>query len=349
MGADEYTVDFQALWVVPSWIERHCIVPDGFHRGRPYEMADWQLWCTVNHYRVRPDVSWVPKKPVLAPAFHNRRSQIVGPQKSGKGPWAAAIVTAEGVGPVLFAGWSGKDEGYVCAEHGCSCGWEYPYLEGEPKGMAWPTPLIQLTATSEDQVDNVYRPLKSMIKGGALADRMLIREDFIRLPNDGEISVVTASASSRLGNPVTFVLQDESGLYTKTNKLASVATTQRRGAAGMGGRTMEITNAWDPAEQSTAQLTSEAAAKDIFRFHRVPPAHLSYLNKRERRRIHQYAYDGSWWVDLDAIEAEAAELIEKDPGQAERFFGNRVVRGKGSWIPAGLWERTERQLEEPAA
>jgi hypothetical protein len=348
-ASDEFVVAWPTLWIVPAWIEQHCPIPDGFHKGRRFELADWQLWCTLNHYRVRPDARWVPERPILAPSFHNRRSQVIGPQKSGKGPWAATIVAAEGVGPVLFAGWAERDDGYACAEHGCSCGWEYEYELGEPRGMAWPTPLIQLTATSEDQVDNVYRPLKAMIRNGPLAERMLIRQEFVRLPNDGEIAVVTSSATSRLGNPLTFALQDETGLYTKSNKLDDVADTQRRGAAGMGGRTMETTNTWDPTQQSTAQQTYESTAPDVFKFHRPPPANLSYRNKRQRRRIHEHVYAGSWWVDLDAIDGEAAELEEKDPGQAERFFGNRIVRGQGTWLPEGLWEQAARATAEPAA
>jgi hypothetical protein len=41
--------------------------------------------------------------------------------------------------------------------------------------VPWPTPLIQLAAFSEEQTDNVYRPLQSMI---------------------GRIDVVTSSAKS---------------------------------------------------------------------------------------------------------------------------------------------------------
>ncbi|MFG2165530.1 hypothetical protein [Micromonospora chersina] len=298
-------------------------------------MVDWQLWCTANHYRVRPGAQLGQ----LATAFHYRRSQVVAPQKTGKGPWAAAGIAFEAVGPAVFVGWARGGEVYDCRDYGCGCGFQFVYEPGDPMGRPWPTPLIQLTATAEDQTDNVYRPLVAMIKGGALADLIpKTGEEFIRLPNDGRIDVVTSSARSRLGQPVTYVLQDETGIWTKASGMPKVADTQRRGLAGMGGRSTETTNCWDPSEESTAQLTAEATVQDIFRFHRVPPAHLSYRNKVERRQIHRFVYAGSWWVDLDAIEAEAAELLERDPAQAERFFGNRIVHGAGSWLREGLWE-----------
>lgn len=106
----------------------------------------------------------------------------------------------------------------------------------------------------------------------------------------------------------------------------------------MGGRTMETTNAWDPSEDSVAQRTSESARPDIFRFHRLPPASLSYRNKADRRKIHRTVYSGSTHVDLDAIEAEAAELMERDPAQAERFFGNRIVYGQGAYLEGDRWD-----------
>jgi hypothetical protein len=343
-AAPEYVVDFPTLWIVADWIEEHCSIPDGFRKGDHFEMYDWQLWCTANHYRVKPDA----RLGQLAPAFHNRRSQVIAPQKTGKGPWSASIICVEAVGPAVFAGWASGEEIYYCRDYGCDCGWSYEYGAGEPMGMPWPTPLIQLLATSEDQVDNVYRPLQAMAKSGPLAGLMRVGEEFIRLPNDGRIDVVTSSATSRLGNPITFAMQDETGLYTKTNKMVRVAETQRRGAAGMGGRTMETSNAWDPSEESVAQRTSESQRPDIFKFHRVPPAHLSYKNKAERARIHRYVYRGSAHVDLDAIEAEAAELLEKDPAQAERFFGNRVVYGQGGYIDGDVWDARAKPRDVPA-
>ncbi|QIS38631.1 terminase [Clavibacter capsici] len=355
-----YLVDFPTLGdLADAWLLQHGRVPDGFRRGAPFRQSDWQFWCTANHYRVRPGAVFVDPaeatddNPVLLnQAFEYRRSQVIAPQKTGKGPWSAGVVAFEAVGPSVFGGWAGPDDAYKCDDHGCLCGWEYPYIEGEAMGIRHPSPLIQLTATSEDQVMNVYRPLTAMIKAGPLADLMLIREGFIRIVGASgdddmdRIDVVTSSARSRLGNPISFALQDESGLGTKQNKMTDVYEAQRRGAAGMGGRTMETTNCWDPSQNSTAQKTYESPSKDIFKFYREPPKHLSYRNKRERHEIHKYVYEGSPWVNLASIEGEAAELLQSDPAQAERFFGNRLVQGQGAWIEPALWESAYRDFDD---
>lgn len=351
-----YVVDFPTLWVVPAWIERHCIIPDGFRKGRPFRMYDWQLWSTANHYRVKPEAKQEPDflagdpdaMPIRSAAFFYRRSQVIAPQKTGKGPWSAAFVCALAVGPDLFYDWAREGDQYVCDDHGCGCGWVYDYLPGEPMGHPWPTPLIQLLATSEDQVDNVYRPLCAMARGERLRDRMKVREGFIRVtggdgdPDMNRIDVVTSSAQSRLGNPITGFVHDETGLYTPTNKLIKVAETMRRGAAAMGGRGIETTNCYDPSEQSVAQRTHESMRPDIFKFYEPPPAHLKYTVKAERSRIHAINYAGSPHADRDGIEAEAAELMEKDPGQAERFYGNRIVAGLGTWCAKDEWDARSR-------
>lgn len=359
------------MWVALDWIEHHCVVPDGFRRGKPFRLIDWQGWCLANFYRVRPDAEWVPSNPVLAPAFHYRRSQIVLPQKAGKGPYTAAHVCLEGCGPALFAGWAQGDEVYRCSDHGCPCGWTYDYEPGDPMGMPWPTPLIQITAYSEKQTGNIYGWLQPMIRYGKLADVIpRVGQETIILPGGGRVDTVASSAQSRLGNPVTFAPQDEVGIWGEANGMVRLADVQRRGLAGMGGRAEETTNAWDPTEISVAQATAEYAAAwdptivppldraevdhryDVFRFHPQAPAGLSYTDRRERRRIHRYVYGASLREygghnDLDSIEAEAVEMITRDPVQAERFFGNRPKAGIGTWLRDGVWDAALARREVP--
>ena len=363
--APEFVYDFPVMWVALEWIPQHCIVPDGFDKGNPYYPADWQTWYLANFYRPKMNARLLlngrPVPAVGAPAFEYRRAQVVMPQKAGKGPMTAAHVCLEGAGPTMFAGWATGDgrkdgkgrlvEQYRCSDHGCPCGWVYTYPQGEAMGMPRPTPLIQITAYSQEQADNVYGAFRPMVDDGPLSNVLSkTGEQFTRLNAGGRVDVVTSSNRSRLGQRVTFVPQDETGIWLVQNRMQEVADTQRRGAAGMGGRTAETTNAWNPAERSVAQVTAEAALTnlDIFRVHRQAPAHLSYKNKEERRRIHRMVYRGSYWVDLDSIEADATELLGRDPAQAERFYGNRVVAGLGSWMDEGLWEsRSWKRVRKP--
>lgn len=343
----EYVVNFPTLWVAAEWVPQHCVIPDGFQRGERFDLVDWQLWALLNFYRLRPKA----KLGQLARAFHFRRSQIVLPQKAGKAPYTGAHICVEGVGPALFGGWAEGGEVWDCRDHGCGCGWVYEYGPGEAMAMQWPTPLIQITATSEDQTDNIYDALRPMIDDGPLHELIpKTGEEFIRLPNKGRIDVVTSNAKSRLGQRCTFVPQDETGIWMKQNAMREVAETQRRGLAGMGGRAEETTNAWDPSQDSVAQRTAEAKASDIFRIHPEAPTSLSYRNKRERRKIHRVVYRGCTWIDLDAIEAEAAELIETDAAQAERFFGNRVRAGESRAFDPDTWDELATDYRpEPGA
>lgn len=368
----DYVVDFPTLGdLVDAWITAHCRQPDGPLRGQPYRTSDWQFWVICNRWRVREDAPFVPPEEVtqdnplvLNQAFYYRRTLIVGPQKLGKGPLTAALVAAEAKGPTVFNGWAHAGDVYRCADFGCPCGWEYPYNAGEPKGRPHPSPLIQLTANSEDQTANMFRPLLAMIKLGPLKKLFKPRENFVRvlqstagLSDDGEdddvdfdrIDPVSSSARSRLGNPISDAEQDEAGLYLPTNQMIRVADTQNRGAAGMGGRTHAWTNAWDPTENSYAQRLYESGAPDLFVFYRNPDlapelrhedgTPFSFTRARERRKILEYVYSGSPWVNIDSVEAEARDLMKVDPTQAERFFGNRLVPGAGAWMDADTWAR----------
>lgn len=348
MGHDEHVVDFPTFgFLVADWKEAHCTIPAGFRKGEPFVETDWQLWATVNHYRVKPSA----EVGQLATAFHFRRSQIILPQKAGKGPWSASDALVQAAGPALFDGWAAGGEVYDCRDWGCGCGFVYAYEPGEPMARPWPTTLIQITAFSEDQAGNIWTPLQSMVKGGPLADIMRVGEEFVRIGDDGRIDKVTSSAKSRLGQPITAAYQDEVGLWTKTNGMVGVAETQRRGLAGMGGRAVETTNAFDPAEDSVAQRTFESKATDVFRLFPQAPQGLSFSDKRERRQILRHVYAGVPWVDLDAIEAEALELMEKDKPQAERFFANRLIATADAWCDeqqVAAWLELAREVVVPA-
>lgn len=295
---------------IGAWIEEWTVVPDGDWMGQPYiltaEMWKFLLW----HYRLDP----------VSGRFKYRRSQLVRPQKWGKGPFSSAIICAEAEGPVLFDGWDAA---------------------GEPVGRPWATPWIQVTAVSQDQTDNVYRALVPMIDlgplGNIITDTGLTR---INLPGGGFIEPVTASARSRLGQRITCSVQDETHSWLEPNGGWKLADNQRRNLAGMGGRAIETTNAWDPAEWSVAQQTSESPSVDIYKDH-TQPSSPSLANKAERRKALKVAYGDSWWVDQLRIDAEMVELAQRDPEQAQRFYLNLIQVTSDTWLEVALWDARE--------
>lgn len=313
-------------FLVADWIEANCAIPDGEQAGEPFVPTDEQLRFLLWHYRLRPKAK-AGEKP--SRAFVYRRSLLVRPQKWGKGPLSAAIICAEAAGPVVFDGWD---------------------ADGDPVGRSWPTPWIQLCAVSEDQTDNVWTALVPMIELGSLQadipDTGLTRINVIgQGGSSGKIEPVTSSANSRLGQRITFAVHDEPHSWTQRNGGIKLADTQRRNLAGMGGRAIETTNAWDPAEDSVAQRTFEAAVDDVYRDY-PEPLKGSFRNKRERRKVLKHAYAGAPWVDLDRIEAEIVELLPTDPNQAERFYGNRIVAGADKAFDIELYRSLEAKVGE---
>jgi hypothetical protein len=309
-------------YAVGDWIQAYCVIPDGDHRGEPFVLTDEMLRFLLWHYRIDPDTGRF---------VYFRGSQLVRPQKWGKGPFSAAVICAEAAtdSPVLFDGWS---------------------ADGEPVGRPWATPHIQIAAVSEDQTDNVYRALVPMIQLGPLAqeipDTGLTR---VNLPGGGFIEPVTSAGVSRLGARVTFVVQDEPHAWVQTNGGHKLADTMRRNLAGMKGRFLETTNAWDPREDSVAQRTSESPAPGVHKDD-VEPGRGSVRNRQDRRKMLKKVYGDSWWVDLDRIDGEIVALLEHDPSQAERFFLNRKQAGEDAAFDFVAWEglSAARELEARA-
>lgn len=292
-------------FIVIDFIEDQCASPDRHIAGEPLRLTDWQKRHLLMEYRLWPDAVYDPDKP--SSPFVYFGNYLVKPQKAGKGPFSASKICAQAVGPVLFGGWDS---------------------DGDPVGMPWSTPHIQVTAISEDQTDNIWRALMPMIELGAISAEITdVGLNRINLRGGGLIEPVTASALSRLGQRLTYAEQDETQSWTERNSGHKLADNQRRNMAGTGGRWSATGNAFDPSERSVMQLDHEANLPGVF-FDYEEPLPGSWGNKQHRRRILKHAYKGSDWVDIDRIEADCDRLASKgDPGQAERYFGNRIVAG----------------------
>lgn len=315
-------------WEIIEWIEEFIPIPDGDFAGEPMILSEGQRRFLLEYYRLHPDAdqrvaSDRRERPNRA-FFWPRGGLMVKPQKWGKGPFSAAVALAEGMGPVRFDGWN---------------------AHGEPVGRPWATPLIAITAQSEDQSKNVWDALYAMVDLGDLKAELGDREAFgvtrINLPSGGRVMPVTASAKSRQGARITFAVQDEVQSWTKRDGGEKLADTQYRSLAGMGGRFLQTCNAWDPNEHAVAEQTWESGV-GVYKEMTSAPAG-SITVKRERMRVLKAVYAEAPWVDLELISSTIDDFLKRgDSAQAERYFFNRVVPGEDRVFDLAKWDSLAR-------
>jgi hypothetical protein len=283
---------------IARWIESTLLIPDGQRAGQAFRLTDEQYMHLLHAHRLRPDV---PGDAPSAMAHCYRGSVLVRGQKWGKDPFNAARCLAAAFGPTEFAGWDAK---------------------GEPVGRAHPSPWVAIAATNEQQTDNTWLPLQAMIRTSSLASEpgVQVNLDQVILPSGTPIEPLPATAFGRLGGRFTFVSITESGLLVGDGKRGGLTfgRTLKRNVGGMGGLWSEISNPWDPAEDSLLKLQVEA--------HRAGQAPDVYVDYRRSRRS----------VPLDDDEALLAEL--------EYLYGDSSVK-RGGWV---VCERILGDIKDPS-
>ncbi len=313
-------------WQVATWIHEHCIIPDGYRQGAPWRCTREQLLFLLHYYRVHPDAEpWPSPRNLVYYGGQLRRVQ-----KWGKDPFGAAITLAEALGPARFAGWD---------------------VASEPVGAPYPTPYIPILGVSEDQTDNTYRPLYTMCthERSPLASEVDIDpgKTRIELPRvGGTIEPVTSSPQSRLGQRMTFAPMTEPHLWLARNGGRKLAANVKRNIAGMDGRWLELTNAWDPSEGSEAEATAEGREPGVYvdtvALRRVADlADDLSLRTELLRQYGTHALERGGWVNLDRIIAEirAPRTLEPD---ARRYFLNEIVVGLHDAVNATVWDARAR-------
>jgi hypothetical protein len=305
---------------VGEWIEEHCVVPDGYLRGQPLKLTDEMWRFLLGFYRLYPYAAPWPAPDALT----YLGAQLRRSQKWGKDPFGSAIILAEALGPTRFDGWN---------------------KAGDPVGSPYPTPLIVCLGTSEEQTDNTWRPLLSMVRLGPLVDLsgMDAGETRIVLPGGGKIEPVTTSAKSRLGAPLTFLTITESHLFTLQGGFRKVCGAVKRNVAGMDGRWLELTNAWDPTEGSEAQVTAESGDERVL-LDTVEPQRVDDLTDDEAvyaELLRQYgdsARERGGWVNIRGRimhEVRSPRHLEAD---RRRFFLNEIVVGESVFVDPIRWD-----------
>jgi hypothetical protein len=289
-----------------------------------------------------------------------RRAVLSRPKGWGKSPALGAIAAAEGLGPVIFDHWAEEGEVFEFAP-----GLGMRMSEGDPVGKPWRTirtPLVQVSAVSEDQTRNCWGPLLEMLSDGPAKDiypGLEPMSTFVALPGGGRIEFVTASARSREGNRPVFCVLDQTETWLPSNGGVKLAATMRRNLGKTGGSSIESPNAYLPGEDSVAEQSAkywdsieQGKARDdgLLYDHREAPADTELTDKKSLLAGLRYAYGcasamkcvlpghkhGRGWVDLERIVAEIWDPAT-DPQDARRFYLNQITHASDSYISAPDW------------
>ncbi|MGW7270822.1 terminase [Streptomyces sp. NPDC054864] len=220
-------------WDVLLWTARYLRQPDGPDAGSPWRFTPEQVRIVLRWFEIDD-----------AGNFTRRQGTIRRLKGWGKDPFLAAIAAVEFVGPCRFGGWR---------------------EDGTPKAIPHPAPWVQVCAVSKDQTRNTMRLFGPMFSDELVALHGIdVGKEIIYARNGAVIEAVTSSPRALEGGRSTFVIMNETHHWISANgghEMAMTIAGNVGKSRGGGARTMEITNAPLPGEDSVAEQTWHAWSK----------------------------------------------------------------------------------------
>lgn len=341
-----------AVW----WIETLTVHGPGDVQGSPVRYGDEYAGFIADCYALSP-----LGRRLYDSSFFSRPK---GCDKSGVG---AALALFEAFGPARFAGIAQGGEEYEFLGH------VYTYSAGEPMGRRVKSPFIRIMATEEGQTGNVFDTIYYNLTNSSAPLFELQAYGLnpgltrIILPEGGEIRPSTAGSASKDGGIETFVVFDESHLYTTPQLRAmfrTVSKNLRKRKKIAETWYLETTTMYAPGEESIAEETyAQADAVEEGRLLR--PRMLFnhrwgeiktlrdpvFPSTEESRRIHEVALaeafreaygDAIAWNDVEAL-IDGVFDTRQSESESRRYFLNALVASANAWFELEEWTMRGRR------
>lgn len=299
-------------WHVLGWTAEWLQSPE----GGPWQYTPEQARLTLWWYAIDADGR-----------FRWRDGVIQRLKGWGKDPLAATWAAVEFVGPCRFGGW--RDN-------------------GEPKVIQHPSPWVQIAAVSREQTRNTMTLFPQLFTRKAL-DRYSIslgKEIIYGLQGRARIEAVTSSPRSLEGGRPTFQVLGETHHWLANNEGHAMSAVISRNAAKSrdgSSRTIAITNAYEPSEDSVAQRTREAWEEasangwntGLFYDSLEAPPEAS-LNPEDAPSVVNAVRGDAEWLDVDRIVASILDR-RNSPSQSRRFWYNQITAAEEAWVDPADW------------
>jgi len=174
-------------------------------------------------------------------------------------------------------------------------------------------------------------------------------KEIIYSRGSGRIEAVTSSPRALEGGRPTFVVANETQHWLSSNEGHEMSKAIARNLAKVRGgsaRSLAITNAHDPGEDSVAEQDWEAwqaieqgrskATGFLYDSLEAPPD--TDLSDRESLRAGLIAARGdSVWLDVDRLIEEIYDPTTP-PSLSRRFYLDQIVAGEDAWIAPHEWQ-----------
>jgi hypothetical protein len=305
----EHTLGWDVLGWTAQWLQLDSLTP---WRYTP-EQARFVLWW----YAINEEGRFVYRDGIF--------QRLKG---HGKDPLAATLSLVELLGPCRFSHWDD---------------------EGNPVVRPHPAPWIQIAAVSQSQTKNTFTLFPQFLTKRAIQHYSVqLGKEIVYSDNGrGRIEAVTSSPRAIEGARPSLVVAGETHHWNSSNEgheMAGVISRNASKSADGAARTLAITNAYEPSEDSVAQRTREAYedAEAIGYAHGIlydsleaPPE--APLTPEAIPAVVNAIRGDSTWLDIDRITAEVMDK-RNPPSRSRRFWFNQIVASEDAWVDPRMWD-----------
>ncbi len=230
---------------------------------------------------------------------------------------------------------------------------------------------MQIAAVSLSQTQNTMKLFAGLFSPACMAEHGIDigKETIYAYSGQKTIQAVTSSPKALEGNRPTLVIKNETHHWLENNEGHQMAKVIRRNAAkakGGAARSLSITNAYEPGEDSVARQEREAyemmvsglaenvgilydsleAPKQARLRPRFPdeeegaetkgvppiPAEVkTRLLRLYLRRVIEAVRGDAWWLDIPGLTDEILDPQNK-PSESRRWWYNQITAAEDAWV-----------------
>ncbi|MGC9439265.1 hypothetical protein [Streptomyces sp. WG5] len=299
------------------WCQKYVVTPDGERAGEPWQFTDEQLRFVLWFYAINPDGTWKYSAGTL------RRAK-----GWGKTPLLAALAIVEFIGPCRFSHFDAF---------------------GMPVGKPVPLPIVQIGATALDQTDQTLDMIRGQLSESPAEKEygLEISKSMIQFKSGkpGSIKPKATAGRTNEGNRPTFVVLDEVHHFVGSNGGPDFYQTLKRNVektTKAGSRWVTTTNAYNPNEDSVAQIIheSEMVTKGFWLYDCLE-ASIAIEDIRDEEKVRQAlieAYGDADWADIDGLTKTILYDRTTPDSTYCRFYFNQIAESSDGWMSKDEWE-----------